>query len=899
MRYSCKISAVFSASLIAIAASSAHAQAQSTPPGAAPQTSAGSDVVVVGTRASLESAEAVKRRSDVMIDGINADNIGQLPDVSISESLIRISGVSSNDTARGSDQVSIDGLGPDLSSTEYNGRVLPTADGVTRRVGLAGLPTEGISAAYAQKTPDPATIEGGVAGILELQTVKPLSASHKGLTIVLRGLYSDSAAVIRGADGIEPFGYRGELSYTGKLAPNLGITFSYAHLRQSAAETGLQLDGWRLGTGARADLNGDGVPDALPTTAGPFVSAFTTTRNSLIASAQWQASPAVLVTLDGLYDRDHYVQQTRRYFATSLFNGTLGAPTSATVSNDSATSFAGAAQQYRGTIGRSNVVDHTYEGGLNVAVDDGGPLTAVFDASIAEAGRDRFTPQANFENAAATATAQKQPFAFDIQDRSDITFSFAPLAADDYAIQQISTVQQNSLDRIAAVRQDYTYRFDGSSFLKSLQFGLRVERRHHTQRVDNTLYNYATVGVRPGLDATDLARTNNPLARDPSRFGGDTATTFPYYDLDTLLQLGENGAGVQINQQYPSDYGGSSDVLEWSYAGYVQANIDAGALTGNVGGRYVLTDETDKGLEGTDPSNAVLQRFKNSYGYFLPSLNLKYAITPSFDVRLAASRTMARPVFGDLAVGSSSNLAAVDSNGYVEINRGNPDLKPFTADGINLAAEWYPDRSTGISLFGYYKWVSNFTTEQTTTSTVVLPDGSVVPAIITETVNDPSKRHFRGFELQVRRDLNFLPGALRYLGVQGNWNHNITDARDSFTSLVGETIDVLPINFSRDVVNAQVYYSRPSLDVHVAYRYYSGYSRTMSNGYQFMPGGQFDANVSFAVLRGVRVSATMTNVLNTSFYRTTADYRYPGINGILQHYGYQGRTVTLGVRAQF
>jgi len=856
-------------------------------------------IVVVGTRASLRSAEAEKRRSKVMIDGITADNIGQLPDVSISESLIRIPGVTSNDTARGSDQVAIDGLGPDLVSTEYNGRVLPTADGVTRRVGLAGLPTEGISAAYAQKTPDPATIEGGVAGILELQTVKPLSTTRTGLIVVVRGLYSDAAAVVRGTDNVNPLGLRGEVSYTGKLAPNLGVTVSYAHLRQSDAETGIQVDGWRLGTGARSDVNRDGTPDALPTTAGSFLSAFNTTRDSLIATAQWRPSAPILLTIDGLYDRDHWTNRTRQYFANGLFNGALGAPTSATVAGDTVTAFAGSAQQYRGTIQRSDVVDHTYEGGLNLLFDNGGPFSTTLDASIAEAGRDRFTPQANFENAAATAAAQKEPFAYDIRDRGGIFFTFAQLAPSNYAIQQLNIVAQNSTDRIAALREDSTYRIDHSAFLKSLQFGVRIDRRHHVQLVDRILYNYATVGSRPRLDSSDLETTDNPFARDSIRFGGGSATTFPYYDLDRLLEIGESAPGVQSAEQYGSNYGASSDVLERSYAGYGQANIDAGRLTGNIGTRYILTKETDQGLSGTDPSNAVLQRFKNSYHYLLPSLNLKYAITPEFDVRFSASRTMSRPVFGDLAVGSSTNLAAVDANGFVTINRGNPDLKPFTSDGINVAAEWYPDRATSLTLFGYYKWVTNFTTQSTVSSSVTLPDGTVVPAFINETINDPEKKYFRGFEIQARRDLTFLPGALRYLGIQGNWNHNDTDARDTFTSLVGYTVDVLPINFSRDVVNAQLYYSRPDVDLHVAYRFYSGYSRTVAGGYQYMPGGQFDAGASFSLMRGVRLLANITNILGATFYRTTVDFRHPDDNGILQHYGYQGRTFTLGIRANF
>ncbi len=100
-------------------------------------------IVVTGIRAALHNAENHKGNADVAIDGLTADDIGALPDISISEWLTRIAGDTANDTARGSDQVAIRGLRPDPASTEYNGRILPTADGVNRRVGLGGLPTEG------------------------------------------------------------------------------------------------------------------------------------------------------------------------------------------------------------------------------------------------------------------------------------------------------------------------------------------------------------------------------------------------------------------------------------------------------------------------------------------------------------------------------------------------------------------------------------------------------------------------------------------------------------------------------------------------------------------------------------------------------------------------------------
>lgn len=898
------------ASPLALCASVAHAdeamsagqatagapQANSAAHAAAPQGDAAStvqEIVVTGTRASLESAERAKRRAAVMIDGISSDNIGQMPDVSISESLIRIAGVTSNDTNRGSDQVAIRGLGPDLVSTEYNGRVLPTADGVTRRVGLAGLPTEGISSAWAQKTPDAATIEGGVAGILELETIHPLETSRRGLTLVGRGLYSDTAD----ATGVSPFGGRGEVTYVARPTSNFGFTFSYAGIKESAGENGVQLDGWRLGTGARADLNGDGKPDALPTTAGSYGNSFVTERHSLVTMAQWDPTSSIRVSLDALYDNDHYVQNTTQYAAFNIYNGAaLGAATSSTVSNADATAFAGPVGGYRGILNRSDIHDHTYETGLNVAYNNGGRFKAKFDASWSEAGRDRQTPTVNFEND-AVAGKQTLPFDYDATDPTRVTFDFSSLPVNDYNLATANTVSQYSHDEISAARGDFTY--DTKSFIDSLQWGFRIDHRDHWQDVTTFQYSFANVAARPGLDSSDLAGATNPETRASGAYGGASAVNFPYYNFDKLLQIGTTAPGVIVNNQFASNVATNGEVREMDYAAYGQANLAIGKLTGNVGARWFQTHETVLGQAGTNPSNVVSERFDHEYNYLLPSMNLRYEFTPKLIGRFAASKTMSRPVFGDLGVGDAVNLTTAPVSGVVTEKRGNPDLKPFTSKGIDVGLEWYASKSMSFAFTYYYKWVTNFTTQNTTQTTVTMADGTVLPAALTETINDPKTEDFRGFELQARRDFTFLPGIWSALGVQGNWNHNATGARDMFNSLVGHSVAVLPINVSKDVVNAQLYYSRGGVDIRMAYRYYSQYSRTVGSVYQIQPGGQFDFNAGFQLNSNLRLIASATNIFGTHMEKYTVDYRNPSSDTMLEHYTYQGRQITLGLRAQF
>ncbi|HVJ03828.1 MAG TPA: TonB-dependent receptor plug domain-containing protein, partial [Sphingomonas sp.] len=98
------------------------AAAQDAPP-AAEQTAdlpdAEEAIVVTGLRRSLESAQAVKRDSDQIIDSIVAEDIGKLPDVTAAESLARITGIQVDRSGGEAAGVRLRGL-PDLATT-YNG----------------------------------------------------------------------------------------------------------------------------------------------------------------------------------------------------------------------------------------------------------------------------------------------------------------------------------------------------------------------------------------------------------------------------------------------------------------------------------------------------------------------------------------------------------------------------------------------------------------------------------------------------------------------------------------------------------------------------------------------------------------------------------------------------------
>jgi len=71
------------------------AQSKGSAAGDQPGTQSGSlqEVVVTGVRASLDSAQAIKRDADQIVDSVQAQDIGKLPDVNTVEALQRITGV--------------------------------------------------------------------------------------------------------------------------------------------------------------------------------------------------------------------------------------------------------------------------------------------------------------------------------------------------------------------------------------------------------------------------------------------------------------------------------------------------------------------------------------------------------------------------------------------------------------------------------------------------------------------------------------------------------------------------------------------------------------------------------------------------------------------------------------
>ena len=139
---------------------------------AAKQAVALSTVNVVGVRASQMRAIELKRSAPNIQDSITAESIGQLPDVTITDALQRVTGVQVNRDAGVGTTVDVRGL-PEVG-TMLNGESFITADQIdSQQPDFTMLPATLFHGVDVIKSPTASTTDGGISGALDLHTYRP------------------------------------------------------------------------------------------------------------------------------------------------------------------------------------------------------------------------------------------------------------------------------------------------------------------------------------------------------------------------------------------------------------------------------------------------------------------------------------------------------------------------------------------------------------------------------------------------------------------------------------------------------------------------------------------------------------------------------------------------------
>lgn len=130
------------------------------------------EVIVQGVRAAQESAINTKRNAASIVDGIAAEDIGKLPDVTVSDSLQRIPGIQVERTAGEGGPVQIRGLSN--VATTMNGESFLSATTIdSSGADFGDLPSQLMSGADVYKSARADLASLGISGTIDLKTRRP------------------------------------------------------------------------------------------------------------------------------------------------------------------------------------------------------------------------------------------------------------------------------------------------------------------------------------------------------------------------------------------------------------------------------------------------------------------------------------------------------------------------------------------------------------------------------------------------------------------------------------------------------------------------------------------------------------------------------------------------------
>lgn len=244
------------------------------------------EVVVTGLRRSLETSQEIKKNADVFVDSITAEDIGALPDRSVTEALQRVPGVSISRFAAGSDpdHFSIEGSGvvvrglPQVRS-ELNGRDTFSANS-GRFLSFSDVPPELLGGVDVFKNQSADLIEGGLAGTVNLRTLVPFDREGQRFAASMEANYGDFA---------EEVAPTGSVLWTNRWeagSGEIGLLLNATYSQLKSRSDGIQISSFK--EQARDNLFGADTPVYVPEGAAFRSQSYDRERLGYAGAFQWK-----------------------------------------------------------------------------------------------------------------------------------------------------------------------------------------------------------------------------------------------------------------------------------------------------------------------------------------------------------------------------------------------------------------------------------------------------------------------------------------------------------------------------------------------------------------------------------------------------------------------------------
>ncbi len=932
-------------STLLIAAMPAIAQDAPVP---APQAEGEEDAIIVtGIRETIQNSINTKRAETAIVDALSSDDIGDIPAISVGQAIQTITGATTHREKGDASEIALRGLGPFLSNATFNGRDASNGSG-DRSVNFNQFPSELVNSIKIYKTQQASLIEGGVAGTIEIGTLRPLDFGKRRLQADIKAQYNPYGDRITGSNG--GVGWRGTLSYVDQFANDtIGIAIGVQRNdTNNPEETYAASTTWTACQASPVIANNncdeylrteysENRPFYLVPNAYTFRQiSETDKRDAVFGSIQWRPSDQFNINLDVQYSDRTYVESRRDL---NLSEGRYGLTNVVFDENGIVQSLNGLSslESNGSELSRS---EEYLGGGLSVEWQPSDRLTVTLDGSYSRTVRTEIernfrlrTDPTDVNGVRTVFNNMRIPYTYSITPGSFVpTITIDPrfdlnnhnLFWDDARFRRDESKRHNE---IYAGRFDVAYEMDG--FLSKISAGGRGSQlTYRDYDVRNGDFNL-NPAIAEDRRINNLCRTAFPQTDYLSAAKGNSINSWATFDVDCLFReyMGAEDPGNLADTRSVAN----RDVTERTLAGYVMAEYDADLgrmpVRGNFGVRVVNTRVTSDGLRSdlsivTNPDGSIrlvtsgdfdTVTIKSQNTRILPSVNAIFEVAPNTLVRAAAYRAMSRP--NPSALGAGRTILLEDGTSFTSVEdairnitaNGSPRLKPLMSWNGDLAVEWYPNKDSLLSATVYYKQFSGGFQPVVFNEDFTI-DGQAVSIPVTQTRNSPDKSRVYGLEMTAATRFSFLPKPFDGLGAKISYNYansnfktqdiRLGDVYDPETETVSSGI-IPPAGlsgYSKHVLSAQAYYEIGPVSLQAIYNYRGKYFQDFVGGNSQLryvaPSETVDFRASLDLMPGVSLRFEALNLFNEP--KAT----YMPVYGSSRQYHYYGAKYFVGIRAR-
>lgn len=816
------------------------------------------DVVVMqafevtgGFAGSLAAAAEIKQDQKIIAEVITAEDIGKLPDISIADSLTRLTGLTTQRTNGRSQAISIRGLSGDFSTGLLNGRE-QVSTGLNRAVEYDQYPADLLNSVMVYKTAEADLIGQGLAGTIDLRTIRPLDRSER--VIAVNGYYEWNE-LGELTPGVDSTGQRFSVSYVDQNdAGTVGVAVGFSHSSKPFA--GEQFQAWGYPTDGDGNLGLGGTKS--------YVRNSVLDRDSIMATLEFRPNDNVRTSFDIFASKFGERQLLRGMEIPLIWSGAQIQP-GFTIEDGLATDMTMTNVQ---PVVRNDVFDRDADPlslGWNLVVGAESEWPITFDASYSSVTREDFNLETwSGLGLRGSVIPPATPDTMRIQNRpGQVPVITTNLNYEDGSVLRLTdpqgwgpdTLPGNGMygyakgfqakDELGQFQLSTVHDFD-DGFFSAVKIGASYTDRYkrdgenpsgfiHSPNGEITLPLPAQIGV------TDMSflGIGNIYAYDPLAAWNNGVYGFTP-NKDTGIVANRYEIREKVGQFYTQ--------------GAFERDLGNVLMSGTVGLRYLYTDQMSKGRSASgNELNEVSDG--DSYGDLAPSLNLTFDFGNDLYLRFSAARQIARPRMYDMRAsrtwgydptleGSTDPTRSPWSGGG-----GNALLEPWRSDSFDLSIEKYFSDSRGyVSVAAFNKDLKNYIYEQSNFadfSNYPVPGGgnpAQAGGAISQPVNGEGG-NISGVEFTLSLASELINPDFRGFGLVVGGAYT-----DSEVEPWGPGNGTAPIaGLSRHVTNATLYYERHGFSARVSQRYRSENRQYITTFGPPNPGGDVNPNGGFSV----------------------------------------------------